>query len=474
MSTLQLPALLTAGELRHPSRRTKCSSIRSFLDLTPVYKPEPLTIDIPYHDPSSAHCYDAAIIGCGPAGLRLAECAAARGLRVCCIDPAPLSPWPNNYGAWLDELHPLGLASIFDHIWPTATVAIDGDNVKHLSRPYGRVNRTSLKTLLLENCTTTGVRFHPSKAWNIEHEELRSSVSCSDGSAVTASLVIDAGGFSTPFIEYDRPRNRRGYQIAHGILAEVNRHPFDLNQMLLMDWSDAHLDNEPHLRAHNAAIPTFLYAMPINENLVFLEETSIVSRPVLDYSEVKKRMVARLRHLGIKVERVLEEEKCLFPMGGPLPQMPQRVMGFGGAGGMVHPSSGYQMARALALAPELAEAMVECLGSTRMIRGESMNCKVWGSLWPAGRRWEREYYLFGMETLLSLDLKETRRFFDSFFNLEPRYWHGFMSSRLSIKELAGLSLSLFAHASWKSRVDIVTKCPLPLARTLGNLALQAI
>ncbi|KAL9416526.1 hypothetical protein AB3S75_039677 [Citrus x aurantiifolia] len=304
-------------------------------------------------------------------------------------------------------------------------------------------------------------------------KEFESSIVCDDGNEIKASLIVDASGFASSFVEYDKPRNH-GYQIAHGILAEVESHPFDLDKMVLMDWRDSHLGNEPYLRASNLKLPTFLYAMPFDSNLVFLEETSLVSRPVLSYKEVKRRMAARLRHMGIRVKRVIEDEKCLIPMGGPLPVIPQSVMAIGGTSGLVHPSTGYMVARAMALAPALADAIAECLGSTRMIRGRPLHQKVWNGLWPIDRRCNREFYSFGMETLLKLDLKGTRRFFDAFFDLNPYYWHGFLSSRLSFAELAGLSLSLFGHASNSSRLDIVTKCPLPLVKMMGNLALETI
>ena len=77
-------------------------------------------------------------------------------------------------------------------------------------------------------------------------------------------------------------------------------------------------------------------------------------------------------------------------------------------------------------------------------------------MWPLERRLTREYYTFGMETLLKLDLNGTRSFFDAFFDLNPEYWHGFLSSRLSLMELAMLSLSIFGHSSTKSKLDIVT------------------
>ncbi|CAN4099008.1 unnamed protein product [Withania somnifera] len=446
----------------------------SFLDLAPTSKTESLNVNISWIDPNSGRAlFDVIIIGAGPAGLRLAEQVSKYDIKVCCVDPSPLSMWPNNYGVWVDEFESLGLEDCLDHKWPMTCVHINDHKTKYLSRPYGRVSRKKLKSKLLNSCVENRVKFYKAKVWKVEHEEFESSIVCDDGTKIRGSLIVDASGFASDFIEHDKPRNH-GYQIAHGILAEVDNHPFDLDKMVLMDWRDSHLGNEPYLRVNNNKEPTFLYAMPFGSNLVFLEETSLVSRPALPYMEVKRRMVARLRHLGIKVRSVIEEEKCVIPMGGPLPRIPQNVMAIGGNSGIVHPSTGYMVARSMALAPVLAEAIVEGLGSTRMIRGSQLYHRVWNGLWPLDRRCVRECCCFGMETLLKLDLKGTRRLFDAFFDLDPKYWHGFLSSRLSVKELAILSLCLFGHASNLARLDIVTKCPVPLVRMIGNLAIESL
>ena len=42
----------------------------------------------------------------------------------------------------------------------------------------------------------------------------------------------------------------------------------------------------------------------------------------------------------MKVLGVEEEEYCYIPMGGELPDLAQRVVGFGGAANMVHPATG--------------------------------------------------------------------------------------------------------------------------------------
>ena len=66
----------------------------------------------------------------------------------------------------------------------------------------------------------------------------------------------------------------------------------------------------------------------------------------------------------------------------------------------------------MALAPLVAEAIAECLGSTRMIRGRPLYHKAWNGLWPIEKRHTREFCSFGMETLLKLDLMGTRDSFE--------------------------------------------------------------
>ncbi|KAK4482716.1 hypothetical protein RD792_009883 [Penstemon davidsonii] len=99
-------------------------------------------------------------------------------------------------------------------------VHINDDKTKYLDRAYGRVNRKDLKLKLLSSCAANGVKFHKAKVWEVKHEEFESSISCDDGTELKASLIVDASGFTSSFVEYDKPRNH-GYQVAHGILAET-------------------------------------------------------------------------------------------------------------------------------------------------------------------------------------------------------------------------------------------------------------
>ncbi|CAL5200613.1 unnamed protein product [Lathyrus oleraceus] len=451
---------------KHQARNHNTRKFGNFLDFKPEYQPEALDFDLPWHRASDRSHFDVIIIGAGPAGIRLAEQVSLYGIKVCCVDPDPLSVWPNNYGVWLDEFEELGLEDCLHKTWPMASIYIDDKNTKYLDRSYGRISRRKLKEKLVKGCVFNGVRFYKAKVWEIKHHEFESIVVCDNGKELKASLVVDASGFGSKFIDRDNHKARNyGFQVAFGVLAEVDFHPYDLDKVVLMDWRDS------HLRDGNSS-STFMYAMPFSSNLIFLEETSLVSRPAMSHVEVKRRMVARLTHLGINVKRVLEEEKGLIPMGGSLPRIPQNVIAFGGNSGVVHPSTGYMMARTMALAPTVAASINECLGSTRMIRGKNLYANVWNSMWPIESRVAREFYTFGMEILLKLDLNETRDFFDAFFELKPYYLQGYLSSSLSLYDIVWFSMSLFANASNPSRLAVATKCPELLAKMMANICLE--
>lgn len=243
------------------------------------------------------------------------------------------------------------------------------------------MDRPKLKRRLLGLCKMHGVTFLRTKASGIEHREEISVVRCSNNMELRASLVVDAAGFSRTLVEFDKEFDP-GYQGAYGVVAEVESHPFPVDKMLFMDWRDEHTQRDPAMKESNSKLPTFLYAMPFSDTKIFLEETSLVAKPVVGFKDLKERFHARMEHLGIKVEplpalplplpvalllngshassplpqikHIEEEEYCLIPMGGELPSLKQRTLAVGGAAGLVHPSTGYMAARVLSTAPIVA------------------------------------------------------------------------------------------------------------------------
>ncbi|KAK9805848.1 hypothetical protein WJX73_007733 [Symbiochloris irregularis] len=425
------------------------------------------------------------IAGGGPSGLAVAERVSQAGFRVCIVDPTPLGVWPNNYGVWIDEFAAMGLDDCIECVWPQAKVYLDStpEGEKELHRPYGRVDRPKLKRKLLERCIRNGVKFHKGLVDSVEHRDTFSCMRCQDGTQLEGRMVLDATGHARKLIEFDKKFDP-GYQAAYGIIAEVDSHPFDLDSMLFMDWRDEHTADDPEMREANRRTPSFLYAMPFSADRVFLEETILVSRPAVPYQDLKKRLEKRLAHLGITVKGVEEEEYCLIPMGGVLPRLPQRVLGIGGTGGMVHPSTGYMVSRMLGAAPVLADAVVEALsrasdkavdsrkppGAQSAQEAEELSASVWHAIWPVERIRQREFFTFGMDVLLQLDLRQTREFFTSFFSLSDYHWQGFLSARLTFPQLIAFGLSLFVNASNAARANLLVKGLPGLAVMLARLA----
>ncbi len=101
---------------------------------------------------------------------------------------------------------------------------------------------------------------------------------------------------------------------------------------------------------------------------------------------------------------------------------------------------------------------------------DGVTADVWAKIWPKSRISQREFFNFGMEVLLKLDLAETREFFAAFFSLSDFHWQGFLSSRLTFLELIGFGLSLFANASNQARANLLIKGAPGLFVMLWRLA----
>jgi lycopene epsilon-cyclase len=195
--------------------------------------------------------------------------------------------------------------------------------------------------------------------------------------------------------------------------------------------------------AHEEAHPSFLYAMPLGRDRIFVEETVLVSRPAADVRALAARLSRRLHRMGIHRRRVLEEEQVCIRMGGALPRVGQRLLGFGAAAGLVHPATGYSLTRSLRHAPELAAAIASGLDEGGAV-GASL--RGWQALWPTGRSRTNELYQFGMDVLCRLDLDQTGRFFDAFFQLPEAQWSGFLDATLPPSGVARAMAGLFVRS----------------------------
>lgn len=55
---------------------------------------------------------------------------------------------------------------------------------------------------------------------------------------IQVAVVLDATGFSICLVQNDKPNNHI-LQVAYGIVAQVEEHPFDVNTMIFMDRGDS-------------------------------------------------------------------------------------------------------------------------------------------------------------------------------------------------------------------------------------------
>lgn len=200
--------------------------------------------------------------------------------------------------------------------------------------------------------------------------------------------------------------------------------------------------------------------MPLEDNKIFFEETSLVARPALSFQECKDRCYDRLKHLGISVTKVYEEEFCYIPMGGSLPAKDQRIIGLGGASAMVHPSTGYHLCRCMMGASDVASVILEELKENSTPNLDRVAALSYNALWTPDNIRQRNFAVFGGEYLMKQDVVGLRGFFDGFFRLPQPMWAGFLAGWPGLPNND-------KHETWLARIwfglTFVSKLPLPVA-----------
>jgi lycopene beta-cyclase len=413
----------------HKAARASCSSSKLNFRMA-------ATLSEPGKETSQdVELYDVAVVGAGPAGLALSAHLGERGLKVVTCDPTLNKDWVPNYGVWIDEVEHLGLRECLMTEWPKATVFMgsSGDEKITLNRPYGRMDRIKFKQHLLERCRKAGVRLEAQPAKDAVHNAADSMLTLGEGdsaSPLRCKLLVDCSGYGKAFVKFDEGKEP-GVQAAYGIEADIvpGTYPLPTDEMLLMDYRDAHMKDSAADEAASEKVPTFIYCMATNSTRVFFEETSLIANPPVPFDELKRRLYKRLELWGTEVLAVHEEEFCYIPMGGAMPTRPQRVIGFGGSAGFVHPATGYMISRTMNLAAETANSIETAL-KKHPNDAESAASEVWSSLWTPKTLRQRDFANFGGEYLEEIGLSELRDFFGSFFVLPFKQWGGFLSHRL--------------------------------------------
>ena len=388
---------------------------------------------------------DVAVVGAGPAGLAAAVSCAEAGLATVALDPDPDRAWPQTFGAWADEL-PAGTPVAAR--WEDVAVVTDSASLV-LDRPYVLLDNAALQRDLRARFAAAAgeVRAAQVQSWAPPGGEAggRHAVGHDRGEVLLARAVVDASGHrpvlvAAPSVD-DAP-----VQAAYGIVARFDRPPAQPGAMTLMDFSTAHLTGAP-------VMPSFLYAMDLGKRRWLVEETSLAARPALPMAELERRLHARLAHRDATTPVIEHIERVAFPMGVRVPDRRQPVVGFGAAAGMVHPATGYSVARALRTAPELAVAL------RRAIEENAPAAAVaragWSAVWPPAVLRQRHLHDLGLSTLLTLDATQIQQFFEVFFTAPQVDWRGYLSGAPSSGAVLMTMLRLFLRAPGPVRQRMV-------------------
>jgi lycopene cyclase-like protein len=342
-----------------------------------------------------------------------------------------MARWPATYGLWADEVDGLGLGSVLAHTWPRAVVV--GTERHVIDRVYGRVDTDALAARLRSEAAAAGVEVLDARVAGVAHHRDSSTVLLADRRILAARTVVDATGEGA--LVTRRRTGAPARQHAVGFVARFEVAPAD-DACVLMDW------RPPPGPADGP--PSFLYAQQLGGDRWFVEETVLASAAPVDHEVLRARLHRRLATRGAQAMSPEDDEHVVIPMGRPVPWHGQRTVGFGAAGGLVHPATGYSLAASLRAAPVVARALASA--RTRRATVGSTSRAAWDALWPAERRRARRWEQYGLEVLLGMDGAALADFFDVFFHQPPVRWQAYLSGRASAAEVVELMRSVYADA----------------------------
>jgi lycopene cyclase-like protein len=399
---------------------------------------------------------DLVIAGSGPAGVLLALACAERGVKVSCVSPSVDENWERCFGMWSGEL-PDYLKGCVETSWIAPMVYTWSSGERMLDKRYLKLDTIKLQRLLMERCREAGVEFVCAEVSTVEHRESDSVVAVDGHDPLSCRYFVDATGGKRNLVESSAERPI-AFQTAYGEHLEVEHHPFKIGEMVFMDLRSVGPTSA-------GASPSFLYAMPLSKTEIFVEETSLISATDMSMRELQNRLHERLKQWNIKPKKRLGIERCRIPMTFPMPDRKQRTLAFGASASMVHPATGYLLARTIKKAPGVAKVIAEELKSESLTSGSQ---KIWKEIWPVDdvRKWE--LYTFGANFLAKLDDDQLERFFDTFFDLPTEDWYRFMTGELSAANLAGMMSRVFlatdSNLRWALIKESVGANSAPLIR----------
>ena len=408
---------------------------------------------------------DVVVVGAGPAGLAAAAACAEADLETVLVDAAPGRPWPQTFGAWMDELPAHVGADLWSRSWSDVRVVTNRRSLP-IDRRYVLLDNSAVQCRLRGWLERRGGKVISGRCRHVRVGSDRLGVVLDSEEDIETRAVVDASGHRPALVTMPvGPEPAR--QTAYGLFGRFPTPPAAPGAMTFMDITEpggvtASGNPTPRSRA-----PSFLYAMDLGDGRWLAEETSLAARPGMPLDELARRLDLRLhrrRAMPLTVERT---ERVSFPMGVPVPPMNQPVIGFGAAAGMVHPATGFQVARSLRTAPVLADALAEAMAAGA---GVADTAKAgWAVVWTPDALRQRALHQLGLMTMLGLDLPRFQQFFDVFFAVED--WGGYVSGAASVSDLRRIMRRVFVAAPAGLRAAMIRAAvthPGLVASVLGH------
>lgn len=257
------------------------------------------------------------------------------------------------------------------------------------------------------------------------------SVTLADGTELRAKVVLDARG--------DRGAGTiiRRYQKFLGQEVELAS-PHGLTRPILMDASVAQADGY-----------RFIYVLPFTETSMLIEDTYYADGPDRDADLLRDRIADYAKAHGWVINRLIREEAGTLPiaLGGRPPAFePDKPPSIGLRAGLFHPTTGYSLPDAAALADHLA--------SRDTIDPDTVRQMI--ETWTLAR-WRRRglYRLLNRMMFLAGDSQHRWRVMARFYRLSEPLITRFYADRLTLADKARL---------------LVGKPPVPL---LGAIAVMS-
>lgn len=368
--------------------------------------------------------FDVAIAGLGPAGWSLASACAARGLSVLAAAPRPDAPWTPTYGVWADEVGDLPASVVHARV---ENPELRAHGSHPLRRPYVVLDNQALRDALPLN----GVDVRPARLDDAGLAALHRE----------ARTVIDARGARPDGYPADDPAPA---QTAWGLVLDADAAAPALAgaEALLMDFRTDWAEDAQHPRGP----ATFLYAIPVGDGGILLEETCLAAAPGLPTAELKERLARRLTRRGVAPTALAApraRELVRIPMRGRGSPPAPGVLALGTAGRGGHLVTGYSVAHSLRTAAPLADAVARAVATGRPPRPVDP---------PGPADLFREA---GLRALLRLDVAGTLHLFDAFGRLSRASQAAFLSRDAAALDLARAMWGMFTRMPPAGRRELI-------------------